>query len=185
MNLREVLRSSSTDLDISGVKIDGCDDILIVASYDRFQYYSIPAEWKIPKPSRSIKSPTWLVVSPDLGWAVREIGMGESKNASTMWMELSYEGLHGELPILRRSVMHELQVRRRTVLDIDQLHFGPIPEREFTLAAYGLPDLDKPAGTSSRWSLGFIWFGAALATLCVALGLKWYSNRLRNVRRAA
>lgn len=91
----------------------------------------------------------WIEVAPDEDWAVH----GYGSNHPTTGMkgrvhQIDYGEPRDGVPIPRRITVSNPMGTMIQTFEIERVEFGPIPEREFTLSAYGLPERDvTPART--------------------------------------
>ena len=143
----------------------------------------------------------WFVVSPDEKWVVREYQF-KHINAKFKWTgSVHYEGVSDGYPLLKEFTSMERSddgTRSETqTYDFREFRFADVPEHEFTLSAFGLPELlDPPGGekaaiagktpegkassvgvsrTSNAWVL-YVLLG--LGSLAAAVALKLASSRL-------
>ncbi len=92
---------------------------------------------------------------------------------------LIYKGVKDGIPLLAVSEFKPPTAFMRQVLEIEGLDFNPPPESDFTLTAYGIPEIDRPAVAASRRPFPIAWFAVATALLGVGVLLKIMSGRLR------
>lgn len=128
-----------------------------------------------------------FVVLPDQKWVLFQYEYWPKKGTALRTGEVEYEGTSGGFPIPKR-VTHSILERASrtphivTTYDFKSIRFGRLPEKEFTLSAFGLPEIDvvsRPrTGAVEYWL-----FAAALGALAVAVILWRASARVR--RRAA
>lgn len=129
-----------------------------------------------PKAAR--KSRHWIETSPNQAWAVQAQGMDRSRGLRDPGRkEIAYSGSLGEVPMLRRVSIHLPAVGTTRVLEVQKIEFGPIPEREFTLSAYGLPELNTSSRGRAQNHLAMALFLGALVALFVAIALRFLSTR--------
>ncbi|MBX6315338.1 MAG: hypothetical protein IRY99_20860, partial [Isosphaeraceae bacterium] len=129
----------------------------------------------------------WMIFSPADGWAIRRYELSEEiyslKTKSNrirekaVYGDIQYDYQNGKLPLPKRVYQRsgsDISIFEPTVFEV-----GPVPEREFTLASVGLPELEQPAGPSRTSRLPFWLFGLAAAAFVVALVLKYTAARMR------
>lgn len=125
----------------------------------------------------------WIIVAPSRGWAIQAFAM-----------EALFSGKHID-DYLRGTVEYRTsdtgrvlpsRVRRMVFggalceeYDFDKIEYVNVPESEFTLPAFGLPDLGSPP--KGGWQLGAsAWFYlAAVIFLALAVLLAWRVRRAR------
>jgi hypothetical protein len=115
-----------------------------------------------------------VAVSPNENWILKHYQTTSKKYQIAFQVDVEYEPPknEGEIRLVR-------QVRRRNPFSIvatsfSQLSHEQVPPSQFTLSAFGLPDINKPIaehvpGQSARW-----YYWAAGVALVVAVGLKVY-----------
>ena len=81
-------------------------------------------------------------------------------------------------PIPSRVRVHDPLTARTTVLEIERIDFGPIPESQFTVSAYGLPELGGPPQGRRENRLAFMLIFGAIVAFFLALALKYFAKRL-------
>jgi hypothetical protein len=120
----------------------------------------------------------WMLLNPDANWAIEETGMdleGGKKGSSVVDYVKSERGFFLPSRVVDKSVYP-------STWDVTfaGLSSREIPESEFTLSAYGLPE---PFGVvwpePTRWWLWLSLAGAAV----IALGISWrvFYHRIRKV----
>jgi hypothetical protein len=145
----------------------------------------------------------WILVSPGEGWVMyqQEVSLISSRTSSPIeiWhMKVEYEDsdigtplpkrveykvslktLKGESEVRRAdgTILHDGDVTQITTFECDELHFEELPDSEFTLAAFGLPELGKPETPAARASNTVWYFLAAFVALVLAVALKYYASR--------
>jgi hypothetical protein len=122
----------------------------------------------------------WFVVCPADGWMLVKYDLGVKDRKSGKVSEHNFGGLNeytiadGGLPILRRAQLSIFQERHDFV--INNLELGPISDDEFTLSAYGLPEI----GGRSRRNVAPYWYlGLGAAGLILALAIRQFFLRNR------
>ena len=163
----------------AGFRLESCEPVvqdgreLCKVTFD----YSPGADSKEPTEMRG----GWLVVDPVLSWAIREF------NVKMRWGEVSGSHVYSDtdvtIPMLQE--IHQRRTGKGGYTDWNVVfekleHRDSIPEAEFGLAQYGLPEPYGPlaSGKSMR---GPILILAGLLAIVVA-GLLYY--RVRNARAA-
>ncbi len=140
--------------------------------------------WKIAKGRPSPEYDGWILVAPEKKWVLREYELGHGSVALRGRVE--YGDIQDGFPVPRRVVNQAIDRRSREPQNIyaftfEDLRFVDVPDREFTLAAFGLPELGQPGPSRSRYTNRTVFWllGAALASLFVAIVLKYYSGTSR------
>jgi hypothetical protein len=86
----------------------------------------------------------WFDAIPDQGWVIREGAQGSLRTAESVAFKIEYEGSQDGFPLPKR--VTDYSNLGRTIAEFDQIRHGSVPESEFTLTAFGLPEIDpKPA----------------------------------------
>ena len=122
--------------------------------------------------------------SPEKKWVLREYELGYSKAAIRGQVE--YGDIQDGFPVPKRVVVELMDRRSRAPVYVHDFTFEDLrlvdpPDREFTLAAFGLPELGQPGPSRSRFAnrTVVLLLGAAVASLLVAIVLKYYAGTLR------
>lgn len=85
----------------------------------------------------------WIEVAPDEDWAVHGYGSGHPTTGTPGRVQrIDYGEPRDGVPIPRRITVSNPMGTLIQTFEIESVEFGPIPEREFTLSAYGLPERD-------------------------------------------
>jgi len=94
-------------------------------------------------------------------------------------LQIVYDATRGGVPLPRRISSSYPGVATIRTLDIENIEFGPLPESEFTLSAYGLPELDASHRPKRGNRLAVVLFLGAFVALSIALALKYYARRIK------
>ena len=119
---------------------------------------------------------------PDEGWAIHKADCLAYSGQQRVISNVEYAAPQNGLPV-PRLVSYFQPIDKPGLKDnhlryeIDHLTFGPTPDREFTLAAYGLPDVNTPLKNLNRDTSPAWFIGGGLAVLAIAAGLTLYSRR--------
>lgn len=114
----------------------------------------------------------WVVVEPALWWCVRELRMNHINGIMESKYEVNANANESGLPILkgRRSYFHTPHDFKQHFVETCDIHEDTnVPDREFTLSTFGLPE---PQGIvwprdTDRW----LWFGLIVAgAVLITLG---------------
>ncbi len=143
----------------------------------------------------------WFVVSPDERWVVREYEYRPKKGKVKWTGSVEYQGGSDDYPFLKRvttkSALLDGTDSVTETYDFREFRFAEVPENEFTLSAFGMPELldppggekagsasGRPSGTTpsaavSRTSNAWVWYVAiGFGSLAAAIALKLASSRL-------
>jgi hypothetical protein len=124
----------------------------------------------------------WFVVSPDEAWVLRsyDYARGGGKGMH-QWGSVEYAGEQGGIPLPKRVSRHSRapgggREQSRT-WDFDEISLVDVPDRDFTLAAFGFPE---PAQSVARSAGSFapMLFGIAGLSMAAAVAFKVASSRL-------
>ncbi len=181
---------------------DGKELLKIYFKYDSTnpRRTSVKAAARDPRPRSPLES-GWLLVSPKENWVLHQAEARLTPSGDTAGVHLfsvEYEGNHSGTPVPRRAefktvvrilndkkemklrdgtIVHDGDVASINTFKFDNVGFDAVPDREFTLPAFGLPDLSNPNQIVRRDN-SFIWmFLVALLALGLAVGLKYYASR--------
>ncbi|MGO9922023.1 MAG: hypothetical protein ACLQIB_45915 [Isosphaeraceae bacterium] len=130
-----------------------------------------------------------LVVLPDEKWVAVEFEyLWKDKQGAFLHRgEIEYEGASEGFPIPKRVIHSIFKPDNPTPLGVktyefSNMRFGPLPEKEFTLSAFGLPEIDavsrRRAGGMEYWLIG-----AAILALSIAVML-WKASAWVRSREA-
>jgi hypothetical protein len=120
----------------------------------------------------------WIETSPDEGWAIQASGRTARDGSHPPIyprQDIEYGATRDGVPIPLRVRYSDPLVPRTTVFEVEKLEFGPISASEFTLSAYGLPELEPRARRENRLAY-YLLLGGVVA-LCVAIALRYGVNR--------
>ena len=145
--------------------------------------------------SASVKRGTFLL-SPDEGWVVRgyELKFTQPFGWYNHVGRIEYDSGPGSVPVPRRVLAQDVVeildpskanpkrnkpgVRNEEVIEFTRFALGPVPDGEFELAAFGLPDVTRP-GIPERprsWT-SFILIGAGMAGLAIVFIVRHFLGR--------
>ena len=101
---------------------------------------------------------------------------------------LEYGEMQQGFPALRRFIHTKTQAPESggqwitTKYDFEKIDFVEVPDRDFTLAAFGLPELGRPTERSSRSPAPWL-IALSLLALAAAVVLKVASSRIQRKKR--
>jgi hypothetical protein len=126
---------------------------------------------------RQIEDTLKLFADPQNGWAIRRGEMHyrnvkSNKSGMSIWWEVEYSSFDGPAPRIKRCVFDVNQGSEHTEFDVEDLQFKGTPAGEFTLSAFGLPEIAEPKSAGHSYGLAPWLFGAALACLIVVIALR-------------
>jgi hypothetical protein len=175
--LRCVYLDMPTILELPTFHLEGTDEILeggekLLRLKVRYQY------------GRLSPHEGWILVAPEKSWAIREyrISSGRKDGRDVIWAgKVEYGRSVDGVPIPKRA-LYTIPISQGQGVRVDECIFeefvpGPTPREEFTLAAFGLPELGKPE--SNRYSAhSRLWLLlAAVVCLALGVGLRMLSRR--------
>ena len=112
----------------------------------------------------------WLAFYPDRCWALHEYSFGaKDLNYTRIRALLDYAGDEEGVPLLKRAeYWYESgpPPRKRSLVqmfEVTELVPGPVPEKEFSLAAFGLPDIEQAAPSGMPYLIVFLGILALVA----------------------
>lgn len=133
-------------------------------------------EYEVKPDAKYPKIPGWWLVAPDLGWVLIEFDgiFGTHQNIHRHG-KIEY-GKTVEGIALLKSVMltHPSYIRS---FEVERIEPGPVPASEFTLTAFGLPELDRPESPALMSSPAPWLFGAAALFLALAFVVRSRESR--------
>lgn len=134
------------------------------------------------KPSMKGMVRGWFQVSPDEDWSIYAFGVGShsQKPFRGARRRIEYNRSRDGAMLPHRIILDQPPVSKRTTLQIESIDFATVPEREFTLSAYGLPELGQPTRPMSAIRPGTLAIGGAVVALLAAIALKYSAWRFRN-----
>jgi len=124
---------------------------------------------------RLVMGPGWFVVCPDMGWPVlafeHEFLAKNRDPRYRMAGEIEYAEPRGPIPVPRRAsfLRRSGDYTDSNVYEFSEIIHGGTPDREFTGAQLGLPELDKPLGPRRRNYVSYWLLGLALAAMAAAV----------------
>jgi hypothetical protein len=134
----------------------------------------------------------FFVVSPEERWVLYEFECAEKMGSPRVLNKgsLEYGGVLDGFPIPRRVSQQRLKLPGRevastTTYDFLDFHFADVPDRNFTLTAFGMAEeaAMPPSAPARSHSVGYWFLALALAALSAAILFKFASSRVK--RRAA
>ena len=148
----------------------------------------------------------WILVVPNDGWAIREyqvqyanLSTGKLRPVGTAGVVdyqasdagsrvpkhvtirhlIKLEDGKKEEKLPSGVVLHDGEQLSVETFEFDHFDFTAEPESSFTLAAFGLPDVQRQGSTPRGRSTGLWFLASAAVSLLVALLLKEYARRRR------
>jgi hypothetical protein len=130
----------------------------------------------------------FLVVSPDEKWAVYEFECAE-KNGNPRILKtgrVEYEGVLDGFPVPKRAIQQTWrlpgrEIRATYTSDFHDFRLADVPDRDFTLAAFGIPEdaATPPSAPPPSNRLGYWFLAFAVASLAAAVLFKVASSRAK------
>lgn len=129
-----------------------------------------------------------IVVCPDDSWAIQrhtyrldDAGAGAHGHG---FVEIEYGERVNGIRLPHKVTQYAGRFERYDVLEIDRVQAGPTAPGEFTLTAYGLPEVATT--TSNRHSQGgaLTWFAIALVAVVLAVLFGFFGRRYRRATAA-
>jgi len=129
-----------------------------------------------------------LLVAPAQKWALIEYELRFKKGDGLRVGAIEYEGAVDGFPVPKRVSHSGLKTADRTPIkvatfELKGVRFERLPEKEFTLSAFGLPEIDvvnrRRRGGAEYWLVG-----ASLVALAIA-GMFWIASARARRRQAA
>ena len=130
----------------------------------------------------------WFIVSPEESWVLHSYEILYKTN-DYIRGTIDYDGSEGGVPrpmkvVHTKGKVGEAMPVQTTSFDFDEFHFGEVPEFDFTLAAFGLPELSE-SRRAGRGVAPAAWMAiAAFSMLAIAVGLKVLLSRGRRAEPA-
>ena len=138
----------------------------------------------------------WVLLDPDRYWVIQKyeistVWVGEGTSGKSSWVGTNeYEDGVGGLPIPKRVVRRLKEVDRGKAVDMEhreefKIVEGDVPESEFFLSAFGLPEpvepnsQNEPVGLTSQKSMPpYLWvlIGVGIFAL-LAVGFRYLARR--------
>ena len=163
---------------ITGVKQTLLQDHQCVRA--EFSYQFVPPAIA-PKPKKAAGSMMLVgsfTADPALGWALRSWEYATPGTDRSQAAEVNYQTDESKTvnPAVPAEIVTIDRKARTNRVTFQKIAFGPVPETEFTLSSYGLPEFDQPIGdVTASWQPLLIAL-AAVALLLLAAFL-WYRSR--------
>lgn len=134
-----------------------------------------------PKTPQGAELQGWFVVSPEEAWVLRSFDIDRGSGTWHLWGSIEYAGAQGGVPLPKRVVQHS-RVKtgraRSSTWDFDEINLVDIPERNFTLSAFGFPEPGQAAARSAGGP-ALLLFCLACAGMALAVVLKLVASRLQ------
>jgi hypothetical protein len=126
----------------------------------------------------------FLVVSPEERWTLYEYEYRAKKGTGLRKGTIEYEGTDDGFPIPKQIIhstfkLPQLDLRHVETVDLQDIRFTVGADREFTLAAFGFPEMLQPSRAARTGNTGPWLIGLALFSLCIAVALKFASTYFR------
>jgi hypothetical protein len=119
----------------------------------------------------------WFVARPDENWVIQEYQASTPSSSDFLNIKVDFEGKEDGFPLPKRITRYTAVGRYEVILD--SIQHRPTPESEFTLAAFGLPEIDRTPRPASPNLRAYWLIAIGVVVFIVAIGLKVYSRRLQ------
>jgi len=133
----------------------------------------------------------FFLVSPQEKWVLYEYECREKEGASRIVYKgtVDYQGSLDGFPIPRRATCQRLKLPGGELVetysyDFLKFRFVDLPDQDFSLAAFGIPEqVTRPSKVARKGILGYWFLALALAALAAAVFFKMASSRLKRATR--
>ena len=143
----------------------------------------IKVEFDCPNPDRGVRPKPWvyagsLILAPSETWSLRSAEYYFHPSLKRMFKStIDYQKTTGGVPLPKKVAVVEPSNLTRT-WEFDELSLASTPESEFTMTAFGLPDLmNRPGVDQSRSHLGYWFVGLAIVGILTALVMRKLASR--------
>ena len=119
----------------------------------------------------------WFVTRPDDGWVIQECLISTINHQDVTYTRVEFGDKQNGV-LLPKKIFSCAPFRRQQI-EFDSLRHGPTPESEFTLAAFGLPSIDKTPTPADPNRTGYWLVGLGGFLLVGVIGLKIAGRRNR------
>lgn len=125
----------------------------------------------------------WFEARPDQNWIIQEWVASSAKIQEATHIKIEFGGGRDGLPLPKR-ISRSAPLGRHVIV-FDSIDHAATPAREFTLAAFGLPEIDRKPEPPSRNRTAYVLIGAGILVLVAAIGLKVYTRPRQAAGRPA
>ena len=174
------------------LQINSVEEINVKESKALLIGFTVTPTYVGAKPANALDVSGWLVVSPSDGWILREYGhisKNQSGVSSTRIGKIDYvlsaDGHLDPFRHVQRSFSGRVDRNNRGAelvgfeLDFDEVEYKALPETDFHLPAFGLPEIDHPPKKGVSTTRPYSIFALAGIGLGLAGGLNYLSSRLK------
>ena len=142
----------------------------------------LKAEFEV-RPSQKILGAVsldgWFTVSPSEAWVLHEYEFAEGD--FSVHGSIEYGGMQAGVPVLRRFTQARTKQGKplnAQTYDFEVIENADVPDQDFTLSAFGLPEVGRPtgrrSGSAAPWLIAF-----SVLALAAAVVFKMASARAR------
>lgn len=121
---------------------------------------------------RKLRRSGWFLVDPNRHWAVTKYECRCQQDGGHDFLdreEIEYTEPAPSRSLAVKRVVSEFSVYRDEFV-FDDFAFGPVPASDFTLTAFGLPELGRPGARGNpTWTVLFLVLLAAVSAACAIL----------------
>jgi len=132
-----------------------------------------------------IAEPAHQLASAREKWVLYEYEYRPKNGLAIRKGVIDYGEIQDGFPVPKRLVTSVFDTRKKalragTTYDFEEFRFVDLPEREFTLAAFGLPEgVLRPSRVARTSQTGYWLLGLAFMALAGSVALKYASSRRR------
>jgi hypothetical protein len=155
-----------------------------VSRVDRNEKAMVKAEFEMKGGDRSPGFVGWIIVSPDEGWILHEYEYKMNKSSIVFRGSIEY-GVPAAGARLPKRVVHtrhmaaEGRLVNKESVEINDIKLAEVPDYEFTLANFGLPDLQRPRSGTLHGGYAVWLIATSLLLGTAAVALRFTGKRVR------
>jgi hypothetical protein len=142
---------------------------------------TIRIEFEVPPDDNGTQfKQAWIELSPDDDWALMKAEFNRWGNALTSFSNEYRHGTDGGLLLYQcteRTLYPKENVEELRVYTFEDMEARSLPDSEFLLSSFGLPEPDRPA-VNSGVALHYWFFSVAAVLMALALLLRWKATRI-------
>ncbi len=174
--------NNTTIIDFFKHSNDGLKDVITINREGK-TFVKVVFEWPTVPNKPMIMNLIWLIFSPDDCWALHEYYLGAVGVRVADCCLITYENKLDGIPLVKKierwRVDGEGKHHKELSAEVSEILPGSVPGEEFTLAAFGIPEV-APAVETHRQRFYYILLGGVLL-----IGLGFLFRYLDKRRKAA